>query len=301
MLHRVNPTFLLMAFKRKPSFNKDKKSNFATERTNIETKKSVAREEARKPLKVKPPPPVAGEPDEDMRLNKYVAACGICSRRKAAEHIEAGKVRVNDQLVKEIGYRVQPDDKVYFDDKLIKTVRNLVYVLLNKPRGVITTANDEKDRKTVLDIVGETVKERIYPVGRLDRDTSGLLLLTNDGDLAQKLSHPSKQIAKIYHAELDKNISKSDLERIAAGVTLEDGVAPVDWIGYVEEGKKNIIGIEVHIGRNRIVRRIFEHLGYEVTKLDRMHYAGLTKKDLPRGRYRRLTEREVIMLKHFTK
>ncbi len=238
--------------------------------------------------------------NDGMRLNKYVAHCGICSRRKADEFIKKGLVKVNEETVLEPGFKVQPEDVVLFKGKKIKPEEKKVYILLNKPKNTITTLSDERDRKTVMDIIGKKVKERIYPVGRLDRMTVGLLLLTNDGELAKKLSHPSYNIKKIYHVICDKPVDEEDVEKISQGLVLEDGPVPVDAVSYIQDAGKNEIGIEIHIGRNRIVRRIFEHLGYQVVKLDRVYYAGLTKKDLPRGRFRFLTEREIIMLKHFT-
>ncbi len=238
--------------------------------------------------------------DEDMRLNKYLAICGVAARRASAEIIASGRVRVNGEVLTEIGYRVTSKDNVTLDGKSLKPVEDMIYLLLNKPKDTITTASDEFGRRTVLDIVGRTVKARIFPVGRLDRDTTGLLLLTNDGDLAQKMAHPSYKIKKVYHVTLDKALTKNDFISISEGVPLEDGLAEVDAINFVEgETKKEII-VELHIGKNRIVRRIFEHLGYEVERLDRVFYGGLNKKDLPRGHYRKLTEREIIMLKHFT-
>lgn len=243
-------------------------------------------------------PGVPAKLDEPMRLNKYVAHCGICARRQAGEHVKNGDVTVNGEVEKNPGYLVQPTDEVTFKGKPIKLEEKKVYILLNKPKNVITTSNDEKGRETVLDIVGKDIKERIFPVGRLDRMTTGLLLLTNDGDLAKKLSHPSHRVIKFYQVKLDKNLSLNHLQQIQAGLNLEDGIAEVDAVGYVD-GKKDEVGIEIHIGRNRIVRRIFEHLGYEVVKLDRTYYAGLTKKDIGRGRFRHLSQQEVIMLKHF--
>lgn len=236
---------------------------------------------------------------EEMRLNKYVAHCGIASRRKADELIQGGLVTVNGEVVKEPGRRVMPGDKVTFKGKLVKPEEKKVYILLNKPKNYITTLKDERDRRTVIDLIGDKVKERIYPVGRLDRNTTGLLVLTNDGELAQKLSHPSHKVKKVYYVVLDKPVSEDHLQQIRKGLELEDGKALVDSVSHVEGGKPNEVGIDIHIGKNRIVRRIFEHLGYEVVRLDRMYYAGLTKKDLPRGRFRHLTKREVIMLKHF--
>lgn len=237
---------------------------------------------------------------EGMRLNKYVAHCGVCSRRQAAEYIKEGQVTVNGEKVTEPGYQVQGSDKVAFRGKPIRPERKLVYLLLNKPKDFITTVKDERGRRTVLDLIGSKVQERVFPVGRLDRTTTGLLLLTNDGELAEKLAHPGHKVKKLYHVILDKGLAAADLDKIRAGLELEDGKAVVDAVDYVQGKKKNEVGIELHIGRNRIVRRIFEHLGYEVVRLDRVYYAGLTKKDLPRGRWRHLTEKEVIMLKHFT-
>ena len=245
--------------------------------------------------------PIDQETTEDgMRLNKYVAHCGICSRRKAAEYIMKGHVKVNDQIVKEPGHRVHEDDKVFFKGELIEPETQLVYILMNKPKNVITTVNDEKGRTTVMDLVRKAVNVRIFPVGRLDRDTTGLLLLTNDGDLTKKLSHPSHKVEKFYHIVLDKPVDLNHLQQIRSGITLEDGFVPVDSVDYISNAGKEEIGIEIHIGRNRIVRRIFEHFGYIVKKLERTYYAGLTKKSLPRGKFRHLTEKEVVMLKHFT-
>lgn len=236
-----------------------------------------------------------------MRLNKYIAHCGISSRRQAADFVKNGDVTVNGEVVKEPFYVVQPNDKIAFKGKLVKPEANRVYILMNKPKGFLTTVTDDRGRKTVMDLLKGKIEERIFPVGRLDRATTGLLLLTNDGDLAKKLSHPSHKVKKVYHVVLDKPIEKVDVEKIRKGLELEDGVAEVDGLDYVKDAPKNEVGIELHIGKNRIVRRIFEHLGYQVEKLDRMYYAGLTKKDLPRGFFRHLTEKEVIMLKHFTK
>lgn len=238
--------------------------------------------------------------DSSMRLNKYVAHCGIAARRKCDEFIKDGLVKVNGKVVLEPGYRVQESDEVSYKGKVIKPVLNMVYILMNKPKNVITTLSDEKGRKTVMDIIDKKVDVRIYPVGRLDRYTTGLLLLTNDGDLAKKLSHPSHKVKKIYHVELDKPVSEEHVSAIRDGLTLEDGLAPVDKVSHVKHKPKNHVGLEIHIGRNRIVRRIFESLGYVVVRLDRVYYGGLTKKDLPRGWFRPLDEKEVIMLKHFT-
>jgi 23S rRNA pseudouridine2605 synthase len=240
------------------------------------------------------------EDDEDMRLNKFVALCGIASRRAAADLIKEGHVTVNGDVNTEIGYRVLPKDVVAYKGRTLALEAKKIYILMNKPKDTITTASDDKGRKTVMDIIRRTIKERIYPIGRLDRDTTGLLVLTNDGDMAQKLSHPSYKVKKLYHVVLNKALTAADFKQITEGLKLEDGVAEVDAINYAEGAGKDEVMIEIHIGKNRIVRRIFEHLGYDVVKLDRVYYGGLTKKDLPRSGYRTLTEREVIMLKHFT-
>ena len=237
---------------------------------------------------------------EEMRLSKYVAHCGIAARRKAAEYIKQGLVHLNNEVVREPGVKVKPGDVVKYRGKVITPELEKVYILMNKPKDTITTAKDELGRKTVFDILGDEIKVRLFSVGRLDRATTGLLLLTNDGDLAKKLSHPSHEISKLYHITLDKPVTEAHLKQIAAGLELEDGFTPVDKVSYVKGKAKNEIGIEIHIGRNRIVRRIFEHFGYKVKHLDRTYYAGLTKKDLARGKYRFLKERELVMLKHFT-
>lgn len=242
--------------------------------------------------------PIADSPlTEAMPLNKYVAHCGICSRRDAVELIRQGKVKVNGELVTEPGHKVEDGSEITVSGKKVTPQKDLTYVLLNKPKGFITTTEDERGRRTVMDLVSDSGALRLYPIGRLDRNTTGLILLTNDGELSQRLSHPKYQIKKVYHVTLDKAISSEDFEKVLAGVELEDGVAPVDALSMLEE--RNELGIEIHSGKNRIVRRIFEHLGYEVVKLDRVVYAGLTKKNLPRGKWRKLTEREVIFLKHF--
>lgn len=236
---------------------------------------------------------------EGMRLNKYVAHCGICSRRQAADHVKAGKVAVNGKVELSPGYQIEAGDQVTFDGKPIQPEEKLVYILMNKPRGIITTVKDDQGRRTVIDMVANKVSERIFPVGRLDRDTSGLLLLTNDGILAERMMHPRHETKKVYNVTLDKTVTKADMEAIATGLELEDGLAPIKWIQYLDPDDKKEVGIELVIGRNRIVRRIFEHLGYRVRKLDRVYLGGLTKKDLPRGWWRYLSEQEIIMLKHF--
>ncbi|MBW8686551.1 pseudouridine synthase [Chitinophaga rhizophila] len=237
----------------------------------------------------------------EMPLNKFIAHSGLCSRRKAVDFVKEGKVTVNGTLVTEPAFKVTAKDEVAINNRRISIQKNLVYILLNKPKGYITTTDDPEGRKTVMELIQDatTEEQRVYPVGRLDRNTSGLLLLTNDGELAQKLAHPKHNIKKIYHVGLNKPLTKADFENILQGVTLEDGVAHVDALGYVEAGDKTQVGIEIHSGKNRIVRRIFEHLEYEVEKLDRVTYAGLTKKNINRGKWRFLTEKEIILLKHF--
>lgn len=234
-----------------------------------------------------------------MRLNKYVSHCGICSRRKAADLVKAGKILVNGEVEKNPAIEVGEGDEISYKGKVIHLEKNKVYYLMNKPKAIVTTMSDEHGRKTVMDILDKKIKERIFPVGRLDMNTTGLLLLTNDGDLTKKLSHPSYEVKKIYQILLDRDLEKEDYEKIKKGIVLEDGIAEVDAINYLKDMSPRDLGIEIHMGRNRIVRRIFEHLDYSVVKLDRVYYGGLTKKDLPRGFARALTEKEVIMLRHF--
>jgi 23S rRNA pseudouridine2605 synthase len=238
---------------------------------------------------------------DQMPLNKYIAHCGVCSRRDAAEVVKSGKVKVNGELITEPGHKVSTDDTVTVAGKKVHPVKNLVYILLNKPKDYITTTDDPQKRKTVLDLIRQATQERVYPVGRLDRNTSGVLLLTNDGDLSQKLTHPSNEIRKIYAVTLDKPLEKKHFEEILKGVNLEDGVANVDVLAYTDSKDKTQIGVELHTGRNRIVRRIFEHLGYDVKNLDRVMFAGLTKKNVQRGKWRFLNEKEVRELKYFRK
>ena len=236
------------------------------------------------------------DPNEPIRLNKFLANAGICSRREADEFIAAGVISVNGVVVTELGTKIKRTDDVKFHDQAV-TVERKTYILLNKPKDCVTTSDDPQARKTVMDYVKDACKERIYPVGRLDRNTTGVLLLTNDGDLASKLTHPKFLKKKIYHVYCDKNVTKADLDQIAAGITLEDGEIHADAISYASETDKKQVGIEIHSGKNRIVRRIFESLGYKVTKLDRVYFAGLTKKGLKRGDWRFLTELEVNMLR----
>ncbi len=236
------------------------------------------------------------DPDEPIRLNKYLANAGVCSRREADDFITAGVVSVNGEIVTELGTKVKRSDTVLFHDQLV-SIEKKVYVLLNKPKDCVTTSDDPQNRKTVMDLVKGACRERIYPVGRLDRNTTGVLLLTNDGELASKLTHPQFMKKKIYHVHLDKNVTAADMRLIADGITLEDGEIHADSIEYASETDRKQVGIEIHSGRNRIVRRIFESLGYHVTKLDRVFFAGLTKKNVRRGDWRFLTEKEVNMLR----
>ncbi len=236
------------------------------------------------------------DPNEPIRLNKFLANAGVCSRREADEFITAGVVSVNGVVVTELGTKIKRNDEVKFHDQKVSIERK-IYVLLNKPKDTVTTSDDPQARRTVMDLVKDACAERIYPVGRLDRNTTGVLLLTNDGDLASKLTHPKYLKKKIYHVHLDKNLTQADMERIAAGIQLDDGEIHADEISYTDENKKDDIGIEIHSGRNRIVRRIFETMGYKITRLDRVYFAGLTKKGLRRGEWRYLTEREVNFLK----
>lgn len=232
-----------------------------------------------------------------IRLNRFIANSGICSRREADNLIAMGLISVNGKVITEMGYKVKPGDEVRYENRVLRAEKS-VYILLNKPKGYLTTTNDPQERKTVMQLIGKAVKERIYPVGRLDRNTTGLLLLTNDGELAEKLSHPSYNVKKVYKAELNRPLTKADFERILQGVQLEEGRAQVDNLAIISEDRKTV-GVELHIGWNRVVRRIFEALDYEVVKLDRTLYAGLDKKDLPRGKWRYLTREEIIRLKHF--
>lgn len=239
----------------------------------------------------KPPTPTSSE----TRLNKFIANAGICSRRDADNLIAAGQVTVNGKVVKEMGFKVQKTDKVVYKGQALKSQTHQ-YVLLNKPRGFITTTNDPQERKTVMSLVEKACNERIYPVGRLDRDTSGLLLFTNDGETAKKLTHPSHKVKKIYQVELDKPIIQADFDKILKGLELDDGPAPVSELAVTGDDS-SVLGIEIHIGRNRIVRRIFEHLGYQVKKLDRVMFGSLTKKNIPRGKFRHLNPKEVMAIK----
>lgn len=272
------------------------KSNKNSSRGRQEGKKStpLSRKKPKKEYKkIKETP--KSDPSLGIRLNKYIANSGICSRREADTYIEHGSVEINGKLVTEMGYKVQPGDVVRFDGTSI-TPEQKKYVLLNKPKNYITTMDDDRGRKTVMELIANASKERIYPVGRLDRNTTGLLLFTNDGDLAKKLTHPKHNVRKLYHASLDRKLELKDLEKLRGEVIIEGRKVFIDAISYVNGESKSEIGIEIHSGRNRIVRKIFEHVGYKVNKLDRVVFAELTKKNLPRGRWRELTNLEVSNL-----
>jgi 23S rRNA pseudouridine2605 synthase len=255
-------------------------------------KKSYARGNA--PIKNRNHNDVAADPDL-IRLNKYLANSGVCSRREADTYIAAGNVTVNDKTITEMGYKVTRNDTVRFDGRILNPEKK-EYILLNKPKNFITTTSDEKGRRTVMELISNASKSRLLPVGRLDRNTTGLLLFTNDGDLAKKLTHPRYGVRKLYHVVLNRNLKAADLKKIKEGIELEDGTVKVDEISYINDAPKKEVGVEIHSGRNRIVRRLFEHLGYEVNRLDRVVFAGLTKKDLPRGHWRHLSRQEVINL-----
>ena len=233
-----------------------------------------------------------------MPLNKYISHAGVCGRREAADLVKAGKVQVNGAIIFEPGFKVSPNEKVLVKGKQVFLQKNAVYILLNKPKDYITTAKDPEGRKTIFDLLKGATNERVYPVGRLDRNTTGVLLLTNDGELAQKLTHPSFEIKKIYEVRLDKPVVKKDMEAILTGITLEDGFVKADAVAYADPKDKSIIGIEIHSGRNRIVRRIFERLGYDVKNLDRVMFANLTKKNVDRGKWRFLNDKEIRLLKY---
>ncbi len=246
-------------------------------------------------------PTITRKTEDNMPLNKYIAHGGVCSRRDAVELIKEGKVKVNGEVITEPGHKIAPTDEVKVNGKKIHPVKGLVYILLNKPKDYITTTEDPQNRKTVLDLIKQATSERVYPVGRLDRNTSGVLLFTNDGELSQKLTHPSNEIRKVYAVTLDKPLEKKHFDEILKGVPLEDGVANVDVLAYTDAKDKTQVGVELHTGRNRIVRRIFEHFGYDVKSLDRVMFAGLTKKNVERGKWRFLSEKEVRELKFFGK
>ena len=283
---------------------KEKRSpQLAVGRKPIESK-SPARTVTDKPVKAPHTPSAKAAAAQDnaptgiMPLNKYMAHCGVCSRRDAVPLITTGKVKVNGTVVFEPGFKIKELDEVIYNGKKLFVTKNLVYILLNKPKDYITTTDDPQGRKTVLQLIKNATDERVYPVGRLDRNTSGVLLLTNDGDLTQKLSHPSYEIKKIYEVKLDKPLTKADFEKIVNGLKLEDGEIRIDSLAYADSKDRSIIGIELHSGRNRIVRRIFEHMGYDVKGLDRVMYANLTKKNVERSKWRYLSEKEIRLLKY---
>lgn len=274
--------------------NRKSRFNNASLQTNQKSQKTAPKPKAKKvpePLLYKAP----FSPDEPIRLNKYLSTAGVCSRREADEMIQRGEVKVNGNKITELGTKILFGDVVTIKDKVV-TPEHKVYVLLNKPKNCVTTMSDPEGRLTVMDLIRKACPERIYPVGRLDRNTTGVLLLTNDGELASKLTHPQYIKKKIYYVCTDKDVTEEDMQRIADGIELSDGPIHADAISYATETDKDQIGIEIHSGRNRIIRRIFEALGYKVKKLDRVYFAGLTKKDLPRGRWRYLTKEEVNML-----
>jgi 23S rRNA pseudouridine2605 synthase len=270
-------------------------------RANKRTPASMDRADAKRTASIGKVTANEDMPYEQMPLNKYIAHAGTCGRREAAELVKSGHITVNGDTVLEPGYKVQYKDVVRLKGKVLQLQVTPVYILLNKPKDYICTANDPEGRKTVLDIIKNATTQRMFPVGRLDRNTTGVLILTNDGDLAQKLTHPSYEIKKIYEVTLDKPVTKADMEAIAAGVELEDGFIAADAVSYLSNTSKNVIGIEIHSGRNRIVRRIFEHLGYDVRHLDRVMFANLTKKNVDRGKWRFLAEKEVRTLKFLNK
>lgn len=265
---------------------REKKQRFSKKKPSFDKKKSVKKEIVQK----------SADWDEPLRLNKFLSNSGICSRREADELIKAGEVVVNGEVVKELGTKVSPKDDIKYNGKKVSKEQK-VYILLNKPKDVVTTVKDKHADLTVIDLVKDACTERVYPVGRLDKNTTGVLLLTNDGELTKQLTHPSYNKKKIYHVHLDKDLTKADMMKIIDGIQLEDDLIQVDAISYVEENDKSQVGIEIHTGQNRVVRRIFESLGYRIKKLDRVYFAGLTKKNLPRGKWRFLSPQEVSILK----
>jgi len=304
-MKKVDPRFAKFANKKsnaaiKEAFKQEKRQYKKERAAFFEQKKAEAAAKAAGAAapKIERAPAAAAE---QMPLNKYLAHSGVCSRRDAVAFIKDGKVKVNTAVIMEPGYKVQPADVITLNNKKITPAKNLVYILVNKPKDYITTTDDPQKRKTVLDLIKNATTERVYPVGRLDRNTSGVLLITNDGELAQQLTHPSNEVKKIYAVTLNKPLEKKDFDKILKGVVLEDGPAPVDVLAYSDMKDKTQLGIEIHNGRNRIVRRIFESVGYDVKHLDRVMFGGLTKKNVERGKFRFLTEKEVRNLKFFGK
>lgn len=277
---------------------KAKRSGFGTEASAPKGTKADGRTTDKKGAEGGKAAPVS---TDKMPLNKFIAHCGVVARRDAAEIVKKGLVKVNGETVTSPGHRVSSKDEVRVNGKKVFLSKNLVYILLNKPKDYITTTDDPQKRKTVLDLIRHATNERVYPVGRLDRNTSGVLLLTNDGELAQYLTHPSNNVKKIYQVTLNKPLDKKDFDQILKGVVLDDGPASVDVLAYSDLKDKTQVGVEIHSGRNRIVRRIFESLGYDVKGLDRVMFAGLSKKNVDRGKYRYLSEKEIRNLKHFGK
>lgn len=282
----------MITFAENYKMNSNRKSSGGRQarKGNTTQRKNSFRKDFKKPSSTQKQTDIGG-----IRLNKFISNSGVCSRREADTYIEHGSVTVNGKLVTEMGYKVQPNDEVRFDGTSISPEKKK-YVLLNKPKNYITTMDDDRGRKTVMELVSNAASERIYPVGRLDRMTTGLLLFTNDGELAKKLTHPKHNVKKLYHASLDRKLDLKDLQKLRGEVIIEGKKVFIDAISYVEGRTKNEVGIEIHSGRNRIVRKIFEHVGYKVVKLDRVLFAGLTKKNLPRGRWRELTKQELTNL-----
>ena len=277
---------------------KSLKSNIQNPKTEIIYSGNKKTENRKLKTEIRKPGTNNQKPTTEMPLNKFIAHAGICSRREAAELVKEGKIKVNGDFVYEPGYKVHSNDKIAFNNKPLHLQKNLVYILLNKPKDYITTAKDTHGRKTVFDLIQQATDERVFPVGRLDRNTTGVLLLTNDGDLTQKLTHPSFEVKKVYEVKLDKPLQIKDFENLLSGVQLEDGFILADSVGYTDKKDKSVIGIEIHSGRNRIVRRMFEHLGYDVKNLDRVLFANLTKKNVDRGKWRFLNEKEIRLLKY---
>jgi 23S rRNA pseudouridine2605 synthase len=285
----------------KRKVKKEREEYFDKKRAEIRGQKTEVRGKKTEEGKSSPDVFLRKQTTDQMPLNKFIAHAGVAARRDAAELVKKGLVKVNGVLVTEPGHKVTATDEVRVNGKKIFIAKNLVYILLNKPKDYITTTDDPQGRKTVLDLISRATTERVYPVGRLDRNTSGVLLFTNDGELAQKLTHPSNEIKKVYHVTLNKPLEKKDFDQILSGIVLEDGPASVDVLAYADIKDKTQLGVEIHSGRNRIVRRIFEALGYDVKNLDRVIFAGLTKKNIERGKWRFLNEKEVRDLKHFRK
>lgn len=297
-----NPNHPFHSFAKKKSAGKSKAQTSSTDRKSATPRNRPAGKRAVNPIgggtdRSKTQPVAQIDP---FPLNKYIAHTGLCARRKAVEYIRAGEITVNGKIIEEPGFKVTEQDTVKFKGKKLFLQLEPVYILLNKPKGYLTTTDDPQERKTVMELIARATDERVYPVGRLDRNTSGLLLFTNDGQMAQALSHPGFSIKKVYQVVLNKALTKHDFEKISQGMELEDGPVTVDALAYNEPDDRSQVGLEIHSGRNRVVRRIFETLGYEVKTLDRVMYAGLTKKNLPRGKWRMLTPKEIVWLKHFS-